>query len=101
MKLINVKVHTDIVMVVPDDYDINHPNLIEAISEAVKQDLVNVFDDTMVTVKEIETIADMPFGYSPGNVEPWLAPDLDDAEVARYGNLTCQELLALPTHKVE
>lgn len=93
MKLINVKVHTDIAMVVPDDYDTNSPILIEAISEAVKQDLVNIFDDTMVTVKEIETIEDIPFGYSSGNVEPWLAPDLNDMEIAECGQLTCTEMI--------
>lgn len=98
MKLISVKIHTDIAMVVPDDYDTNDPNLIEAISEAVKQDLVNIFDDTMVTIKEIETIEDIPLGYLPGNTEPWLAPDLNDVEIARYGQLTCKELLTLPIH---
>ena len=57
MKLISVKVHTDIAMVVPDNYDVNDPDLIEEISEAVKQDLKNIFDDTMVTIKEIEKVS--------------------------------------------
>lgn len=93
MKLINVKVHTDIVMAVPDDYDTNEHNLIETISEAVKQDLVNIFDDTMVTVKEIETLADIPLEYSLSNVQPWLAPNLSDVEIAQCGQLTCKELI--------
>jgi len=88
VKLINVKIHTEIVMVVPDDYNINDPNLIEAISEGVKQDLVNVFDDNMVTIQEIKAVQDVPPSYL--DVEPWLAPDVD---VVEAGDLTCKQLL--------
>lgn len=96
MKLISVKIHTDIVMVVPDDYDTGDPNLIEAIAESVKQDLVQVFDDNMVTIEEVKTAQNIPPGYL--NTEPWLAPDLNDVEVDQCGALTCKELLTLPIH---
>ena len=96
MKLISIKVHTDVVMVVPNDYDTNDSSLIEAISEGVKQDLVNVFDDTMVTIKELKTVNDIPPDYM--NVEPWLAPDVDLAERKAF---TCKQLMEPRIHEEE
>ena len=88
MKLISVKIHTDVVVAVSDDYDMDDLDVIRTIANGVKQDLVNVFDDTMVTVKEVKTIQDVPPEYL--NVPPWLAPNLSVRETAE---LTCQELL--------
>lgn len=89
MKLVSVKIHTDIVVAVPDDYDMGDPNTIRTIANGVKQDLVNIFDSNMVTIREIAQMHHIPSEYI--GCEPWIVPNEDLEE--KVGDLTCKELM--------
>ncbi|KKN01188.1 hypothetical protein LCGC14_1130290 [marine sediment metagenome] len=88
MKMISVKIHTDVVVLVSDDYDIDDPDIIGTIAGGVMQDLISVFDDQMITTRRVKIVQHIPSDYL--DVEPWVGPDVD---VTKYGNLTCKQFI--------